>query len=209
MAPPSSFTHLLYQSIPGTASLSGRTSSPTPPRTDTSASAGKHKHLTRTTLKLSLNNAYVKPRWLDAKPGVDTSHCSARPNQIDWFEYTPAGNCTATECRVHAVNYLVEDPTKPSFASDYVASALDLGNGDAGRLALSYFDKLLGGYAVGSRNVLSGDLQADARTVDDCHAAFETLQNIQQRWNIRLPFELENPCMRQSGRLQFPMRGDL
>lgn len=132
---------------------------------------------------------------------MDTSHCSAKPSQIDWFEYTSSGNCTALECRVHAVNYLVQDPARPSIDSDYVATALDLGNGDAGRLALSYFDKPLGGYAVGSRNVLSGD-DVDAQTAQDCRDAFQTLNNIQKRWNIKLPFELENPCGEIEPKLQ-------
>ncbi|PWY95189.1 hypothetical protein BO94DRAFT_620661 [Aspergillus sclerotioniger CBS 115572] len=149
--------------------------------------------------------SYVTPQgyfsfgwWLDPVPNTDTSHCSPKPRQIDWFEYTSTGNCTAVECRVHAVNYLVQDPSKPSIDSDYVATALDLGNGEAGRLALSYFDRPLGGYAVGSRNVLSGD-DVDRKSIRDCHDAFETLTNIQQRWKVQLPFELINPCGEVSG----------
>lgn len=107
---------------------------------------------------------------------------------------------------MHAVNYAVQSPSKPSIDSDYVAKALDLGNGEAGQLALSYFDKPLGGYAIGSRNVLSGD-DVDAPAARDCHDALVTLMNIQRRWNISLPFSIMYPCMDAGdhGAFQYPL----
>lgn len=89
-----------------------------------------------------------------------------------------------------------------------MATALDLGNGNGGRLALSYFDKPMGGYAVGSRNVLSGD-NVDAQVAQDCHDAFETLTNIQMRWNIKLPFELKSQCREEETGSKFPFQFDL
>lgn len=137
-----------------------------------------------------------KTRWLPAKPEADASHCSpnARLDDIDWFEYTTSGGCGATTCRVHAVNYMVNDTKSPFIDVDYFAVSLDLANGNPhGQLALSYFDQPGGAFAVGSREILSGG--SDDRRLDkECDLAFETLAKIYAEHDVPLTFDLKNPC---------------
>lgn len=72
-------------------------------------------------------------------------------------------------------------------------AALDLGNGKLGELGLSYFDKVGGGYAVGTRRTLN-EKDASPQDTRDCHGAFATFQDIQQGRGLNLPFGLANPC---------------
>lgn len=77
-------------------------------------------------------------------------------------------------------------------------AALDLGNGKLGELGLSYFDKLGGGYAVGTRRTLNEDA-ASPQDTRDCHDAFLTFRDIQQERGLNLPFELADPCQYSKG----------
>lgn len=83
-------------------------------------------------------------------------------------------------------------PARPAIDNDYVFRALDLGNGERGQLALSYFNREGGGYAVGTRETLSKAHQSSK--IEACHDTFRTLTRIQPRWNVPLQFELQNPC---------------
>lgn len=79
---------------------------------------------------------------------------------------------------------------------DYFAVSLDLANGEPhGQLALSYFDRPGGAYAVGTRDMLSGSL-VDRRQARECESAFETLAKIYAEYEVPLPFDLKNPCKR-------------
>lgn len=131
--------------------------------------------------------------WLSATPGSDHSHCSPHPSSYDWYEYTTSAKCSEGHCRVHAFNYNTSNTSAPYFEADYVLAALDLGNGRLGELGLSYFDKPGGAYAVGTRRTLDED-PADSQMVNDCHDAFHTLESIQRKYELSLPFDLENNC---------------
>lgn len=101
----------------------------------------------------------------------------------------------------------------PAFQERYVARILDVGDGRLGDLALSYFDKPGGGFAVGTRRVLSpapapaaagGVREASAPSsaaaapgpaeLKACHDAFGTFVQLQDARQIPLNFTLENPC---------------
>lgn len=94
----------------------------------------------------------------------------------------------------------------PAFQERYVARILDVGDGRLGDLALSYFDKPGGGFAVGTRRVLSptpaaaagGAREASATStaaeLKACHDAFGTFVQLQDARQIPLNFTLENPC---------------
>ncbi|KAI9803987.1 MAG: hypothetical protein M1833_000268 [Piccolia ochrophora] len=145
--------------------------------------------------------SYVTPNgyvsfgwWLPATPSANHSHCSPAPDSYGWYEYTSSGHCSATGCRVHAINYAANDSSTPFIDEDYVATALDLGNGETGKLALSWFDRKGGAYAVGSRKVLSEE-GADEGTAGDCRDAFRTLKGIERDRGLPLPFELNDPCL--------------
>ncbi|EED21576.1 hypothetical protein TSTA_088120 [Talaromyces stipitatus ATCC 10500] len=134
--------------------------------------------------------------WLPAKPGTDTSRCSpdAGLDSIDWFEYTTSGGCGATTCKVHAVNYMLNNTRSPLIDVDYFAVSLDIANGEPhGQLALSYFDQPGGAYAVGSREILSGGI-SDHRQAKECELAFKTLSKIYAEYEAPLTFDLKDPC---------------
>ena len=101
-------------------------------------------------------------------------------------------------CRFHIKNIPTRDPKEieapkfPDEGADYVVVALDLGNPPYGNLALSYIDDRIGGYGVGSRQVLS----VSEGTADECEAAFSTLSTLVKKHEPNLGFELVNPCFR-------------
>ncbi|KAI0837757.1 hypothetical protein F5Y06DRAFT_63792 [Hypoxylon sp. FL0890] len=143
--------------------------------------------------------------WLsgDARK-IDHGRCGARPQSFDWFEYSIEGDCTLAECKVTAVNYHMSAPDKPAFKERYVARMLDVGAGDLGNLALSYFDKEGGGFAVGTRRVLSGHVEGGSATdAKECNEAFQTLTELQKERNLSLNFTLENPCTSQGSMERF------
>ena len=91
------------------------------------------------------------------------------------------------------MNYFTDDTEKPYFEEEYVLAALDLGNGKLGELGLSYFDKLGGGYAVGTRRSLNAD-SSDPQQIRDCNDAFLTFKDLEKGQQLELPFALTNPC---------------
>ena len=157
---------------------------------------------------------------------MDHRHCKPNPKSYDWYEYSIAGDCSATECKVTVVNYdagansSAEDA--PAFQERYVARILDVGDGRLGDLALSYFDKPGGGFAVGTRRVLSpatGNAVATggaseelsaafvtpgAKELQACHEAYGTFVKLQDARQIPLNFTLENPCGPLSAALDQP-----
>ena len=72
-------------------------------------------------------------------------------------------------------------------------SAIDIGNGKLGQFGLSYFDRDGGGYAVGTKRILS-DAAEGLQSVQDCEEAFKTLQEIKEEKTLSLPFEMVNIC---------------
>ena len=132
-------------------------------------------------------------RWLPAVPGADHSHCDPRSPAYDWYELTTESACTDKGCHAHVLNYNTSNPTEPSFEEDYVLAALDLGNGRLGELGLSYFDKQNGGYAVGTRRVLSGHTESDS-LASECRSAYTTLRAIRDEKRLGLPFDMIDPC---------------
>lgn len=94
---------------------------------------------------------------------------------------------------------------------DYVAGLVDVGRGNMGNLAVSYFDKNYGGFGIGTRRFLSEtEEDMDDDDIEECHAAYRTLVQLQKKHKIPLAFELKNPCPRRftSGDNQYPL-GDL
>ncbi|ORY58746.1 uncharacterized protein BCR38DRAFT_489105 [Pseudomassariella vexata] len=134
--------------------------------------------------------------WLPAEPGrMNHTHCKPRSDSYDWYEYSIAGDCTLTECRVTAMNYRASDQDKPAFQEHYIARMLDVGDGTLGDLALSYFDRRDGAFAVGTRRVLGGvGASASEKETRACNDAFQTLSELQVERKLSLSFMLENPC---------------
>jgi len=130
-------------------------------------------------------------RWLPAVPGANYSHCDPGSSRFDWYEVTTTFTCNETGCRAHILNYNAS--SELAFEDDYALSALDLGNGNLGQLGLSYFDKEGGGYAIGTRRVLS-ERASGRREVHECLKAIRTLQKLQTEQGLRLPFKLEDIC---------------
>jgi len=81
----------------------------------------------------------------------------------------------------------------PAFEEDYVLAALNIGNGALGRLGLSYFDKEGGGYAVGTRRILS-DVTADKYEVEECSKALRNFRLLEKKRGLDLPFSLVSLC---------------
>lgn len=104
-----------------------------------------------------------------------------------------SSSCQGQGCRTHVVNYNLSNPVTPAFEEDYVLSALDLGNGELGRLGISYFDKKGGGYAVGTRRILSNAAGSQIEA-QECWKAFHTLRRLQEEKNLSLPFMMINIC---------------
>ncbi|KAM0526582.1 hypothetical protein D7B24_006862 [Verticillium nonalfalfae] len=137
--------------------------------------------------------------WLPADPSSGHDQCRPNSTTFDWYEYSTKGECTSTECRVHAVNFANSDKAKrPAMDFDYVASLINVGRGDLGNLAVSYFDEENGAYAVGTRRLLTGATQG-SRENHDCHAAYRTVAELHRRHHVPLAFELVNPCTVESG----------
>lgn len=90
-------------------------------------------------------------------------------------------------------NFQPSDDIHPVFETDYRLAALDLGNGEMGRLGLSFFDEEGGAHAVGTRRVLS-NANADASDTEDCQEAFGSLRQIQRDKEVDLAFTMINPC---------------
>lgn len=90
-------------------------------------------------------------------------------------------------------NYNASNAGALDFEDDYVLAALDLGNGELGGLGVSYFDKPHGGYAVGTRRILSA-AGTPTELVRDCHDAFATLRQVKDTYSLDLAFELEDIC---------------
>ena len=90
-------------------------------------------------------------------------------------------------------NFQPSDAINPVFEADYRLAALDLGNGEMGRLGLSFFDEEGGAHAVGTRRVLS-KVNADASDTEDCQEAFGSLSQIQRDKEVDLAFTMINPC---------------
>lgn len=139
-------------------------------------------------------------RWLPASLSADTSGCIAHPDSFHWYEYSN-GSCTMEAgCQFHIKNVPIDDPKDieapqlPKEGADYVVVALDLGNPPYGSLALSYIDDQVGGYGVGSRQVLS----VREKTADECEAAFSTFSTIVSKYEPYLEFDLVNPCFKAS-----------
>ena len=74
---------------------------------------------------------------------------------------------------------------------EYVVKPLDIGNPPFGKLALSYVDMAYGAYGVGSRQVLSDDLQ----TTHECESAYMTFEKIVAKYKPNLQFGMANPCV--------------
>ena len=86
----------------------------------------------------------------------------------------------------------VQPPDFPENGGDYVVMGLDIGNGQYGKMALSYLDGEHGGYGVGTRQVLS----MDPALSTDCTAALNTFRGLVARRDIRIDFELNDPCVK-------------
>ena len=133
------------------------------------------------------------PRWLPASRGTNTSHCTPRPSSYDWYEYTTTWNCSEGECRAHAINFFTSNETEPYFEEEYVLSTTDVGNGKLGQFGLGYFDREGGGYAVGTKRILS-DAAEGLQSVQDCEEAFKTLQEIKKEKALSLSFDMVDIC---------------
>ncbi|KAL2039736.1 hypothetical protein N7G274_007595 [Stereocaulon virgatum] len=131
--------------------------------------------------------------WLPASPGTNTSHCTPRPSSYDWYEYTTTWNCSEGKCRAYAINFSTSNETKPYFEEEYVLSTTDVGNGKLGKFGLSYFDREGGGYAVGTKRILS-DAAEGLQSVQDCEKAFKTLQEIKREKALSLSFDMVDIC---------------
>jgi hypothetical protein len=129
-------------------------------------------------------------RWLPAVPGSNHSHCNPGSSAYDWYEITTSSSCGEHGCQAHVLNYDAADSSTPAFEEDYRLAALDLGNGQLGRLGLSYFNRKGGGYAVGTRSVIS-ESAADA---EDCRKALQTFRLLQKDKGLKLSFELSDLC---------------
>ncbi|CAG8950777.1 hypothetical protein HYFRA_00002992 [Hymenoscyphus fraxineus] len=136
--------------------------------------------------------------WLPAVPGGDHSHCKPGSSAYDWYEITTSSNCDNQGCRTHIKNFNASDSSKPAFEEDYRLAALDLGNGQLGRLGLSFFDREGGGYAVGTRRVLS-EPDADTPDVEACLEALHTFRLLQKEHGLNLSFELSDICTTDVG----------
>lgn len=143
--------------------------------------------------------------WLPATNPANHSHCKPNPppNGFDWFEYS-TGECSATSCKVHCVNYGTKDAGngtdygKPFLDDGYVVSFMDIGPGLDGKMHAGYFDKEGGGYAVGKMQVLSlpTEVGGTVETVRACHQAYNTMVEIQKERQLPVLFKLQNPCPR-------------
>lgn len=144
-------------------------------------------------------------RWIPPGLNSDTSHCKADSDAYHWYEYSKKDNCDlkAGTCTFLTENFLARnssddgvDPVPfPSRPLPYVIRPLDIGNGDYGRIAQSYIDDSdLKVYAVGTRQLLSHE-QAE---IDECRKALGTLQRIQKLYNLKLSFEIMDPCAQGS-----------
>ncbi|KAF9630277.1 hypothetical protein BFW01_g839 [Lasiodiplodia theobromae] len=168
---------------------------------NSSSNPGDSKVVTANFFSYGTSTGYLSFGWW-LPPSASTNHtgCVARPESYDWYEYS-TGNCTATDCHVHCVNYPSDDPETKFLDDDYVVHFLDIGPGDEGKMHVSYFDKENGGYAVGKRRVLNAP-GADRETAKECHDAFLTMQELQDRRNLPIDFELVNPCPRHEDSAQ-------
>ncbi|KAI4170607.1 MAG: hypothetical protein LQ343_004839 [Gyalolechia ehrenbergii] len=142
-------------------------------------------------------------------PNTNTSHCNPRPETYDWYEYTTSWKCSETQCRAHTINWSTTNETQPYFEDEYVLSSIDIGNGKLGQFGVSYFDSKGGGYAIGTKRILS-DETGDPEVVMDCKDAFRTLLEIQKDKNIDLPFDMVDICpFQKGGQAQKVLGGDL
>lgn len=78
-------------------------------------------------------------------------------------------------------------------------STIDIGNGRLGKFGLSYFDKKEGGYAVGTKRILS-DAAAASQERQDCKDALKTLMEIKDEKRPSSPFDMDDICQCSSGR---------
>ncbi|KAL9609782.1 MAG: hypothetical protein Q9167_005478 [Letrouitia subvulpina] len=137
-------------------------------------------------------------RWLPATSDADASHCTPRPSSYDWYEYTTSWDCGNRTCDAQVINFSASNETVPYFEESYVLSTIDIGNGRLGKFGLSYFDKKGGGYAVGTKRMLS-DAAAASQEGQDCKAAFKTLVEIKDEKKLDLLFDLDDICQSSSG----------
>jgi hypothetical protein len=76
---------------------------------------------------------------------------------------------------------------------DYTIKSLDVGNGDYGKMAVSYIDDEdteLQVYGIGTREILGGEV---------CKEALGTLEWAFERWKPDLGFELADVCVGERG----------
>ncbi|PLB45026.1 hypothetical protein P170DRAFT_479554 [Aspergillus steynii IBT 23096] len=132
--------------------------------------------------------------WLKPSSDTDYSHCKPDSSDFMWYEWSDKMyGCDDEGCKAHVVNYLVANNSEPSFETDYVFGVANLAAPELGSLSKSYFDEKQGASAVATRHVLS----TAATTASDCCKALKTLRGVQNKYKIKLDFELVDICPQQ------------
>ncbi|EPE24599.1 hypothetical protein GLAREA_08452 [Glarea lozoyensis ATCC 20868] len=137
--------------------------------------------------------------WIPPSLSANTSHCVPTSHTFHWYEHAHLQSCTPSSCTYITQNYPVRIPSHakgiplPPNPVDYTIKALDIGNGDYGKMAVSYIDDAdteLRVYGIGTREILGGE---------KCREALGTLEWVLQRWKPDLGFELVDICGEERG----------